>query len=61
MEVNEEVVGGTEKALATVQRSPLLCAPGLVKFVPAVAYLLCLALPGSFLNVFEQNKGDICS
>ena len=26
-------------------------APGLVKSVPAVAYLLCLALPGSFLTV----------
>ena len=34
-----------------VQRSPLFCAPGLVKFVPAVARLFCLALPGSFLNV----------
>ena len=44
-----------------VQRSPLLCAPGLVKFTPAVAYLLCLALPGSFLNMFAQNKGDLCS
>ena len=28
-----------------VQRSPLFCAPGLVKFVPAVARLSCLALP----------------
>ena len=34
-----------------VQGSTLLCAPGLVKFVPAVARLFCLALPGSFLNV----------
>ena len=37
--------------ICTVQRSPLFCAPGLVKFVPAVARLFCLALPGSFLNV----------
>ena len=34
-----------------IQRSPLFYAPGLVKFVPAVARLFCLALPGSFLNV----------
>ena len=43
-----------------VQRSPLFCAPGLVKFVPAVARLFCLALPGSFLTMFVQNKGDPC-
>ena len=36
----------------TVQRFTLLCAPGLVKFVLAVAYLLCLALLGSFLTMF---------
>ena len=28
-----------------------LCAPGLVKFVPAEARLFCLALPWSLLNV----------
>ena len=38
----------------------LFCALGLVKFVPAVARLLCLALPGSFLTMFAQNKGDLC-
>ena len=32
-----------------VQRSPLLCTPGLVKFAPAVARLFCLALPGFYL------------
>ena len=37
-----------------LQRSPLLCAPGLVKFFPAVAYLLCLALPGSFLRIIKE-------
>ena len=44
-----------------LQRSPLFCAPGLVKFVPAVARLFCLALPGPFLTMFSQNKGDLCS
>ena len=43
-----------------VQRSPLLCAPGLVKFVPPVPRLFCLALPGSFSTMFAQNKGDLC-
>ena len=46
---------------STVQRSPLFCAPGLVKFIPAVARLFCLALPGSFLTMFAQNKGDLCT
>ena len=43
-----------------LQRSPLFCAPGLVKFVPAVARLFCTALLGSFLNMLAQNKGDLC-
>ena len=43
-----------------VQRSPLFCAPDLVKFVPAVARLFCPALPGS-LFMFAQNKGDLCT
>ena len=34
-----------------LQGSTLFCAPGLVKFVPAVARLFCVPLPGSFLNV----------
>ena len=34
-----------------IQRSPWFCAPGLARFVPAVARLFCLALPGSFLTV----------
>ena len=45
----------------TLQRSPLFCAPGLVKFVPAVTRLFCLALPGSFLTMFAQNKGALCT
>ena len=28
--------------------------------VPAVARLFCLALSGSFLNMFAQNKEDLC-
>ena len=50
----------SERARA-LQRSPLFCAPGLVKFVPTVARLFCLAVPGSFLTMFAQNKGDLCS
>ena len=30
-----------------------------MKFVPAVARLFCLALPGSFLDMFAQNKVDL--
>ena len=43
-----------------IKRSPLFFAPCLVKFVPVVARLFCLSLPGSFLNMFAQNKGDLC-
>ena len=43
-----------------IQKYSLFCAPGLVKFVPAVARLFCLALSGSFLNMFAQNKEDLC-
>ena len=32
-----------------------------MKFVPAVARLFCLALPGSFLTMFAQNKGELCT
>ena len=31
-----------------------------VKFFPAVARLFCLALLGSLLNIFAQNKVDLC-
>ena len=31
-----------------------------MKFVPAVARLFCLALPGPFLTMFAQNKKDLC-
>ena len=46
--------------LCILQRATSLCAPGLVKFVPAAARLFFLALPGSFLTMFEQNKVDFC-
>ena len=45
---------------ALVQISTFICTPGLVKFVPAVARLFCLALSGSFLTMFAQNKVDFC-
>ena len=32
--------------IALIQRSTLFCAPGLVKFVPAVAILFCMVLLG---------------
>ena len=32
-----------------------------MKFVPAVARLFGLALSGSFLTMFAQNKGDLCT
>ena len=38
---------GTKDETPTAKRSTLFGAPGLVKFVPAVAGLFCLALPGS--------------
>ena len=37
-----------------VQRSTSLCAPGLVKFVPAVAILIFLALLWSFLTNYKE-------
>ena len=40
-----------QPSLDIVQGSTLLCVPGLVKFVPAVARLFFLALPGSLLCV----------
>ena len=32
-----------------------------MKFVPAVATLFCLAMPGSFFNRLAQNKVDLCT
>ena len=40
-----ELKQGNVSMMQTIQRSPLLCAPGLVKFVPAVAkQFSCLGL-----------------
>ena len=51
--------GGTMSLQDCVQESTLvtlLCALGMVKFVPSVARLSCLALPGSSLNVLSADK-----
>ena len=42
--------GVGERNKIYIQRSTLLCAPGLVKFVPAVARPFYFVLPGTFLN-----------
>ena len=39
------------RSIEGIQRYPSLCAPSLVKFVPAIARLFCLSLPGS-LTIF---------
>ena len=55
-EVGVVLVGGSDapvcKGIQGIQRFTSCCALGSVKFVPAVAYLLCLALPGSVLLMF---------
>ena len=52
---------GTSLVGNVVQRSTLISAPGLVKFVPAVARLFWPALHGSFLTMLAQNKVDLCT
>ena len=49
-DVRTEGKGAYPKKM-TVQRSTLLCTPGLEKFVPVIARLFCLALLGSFFEV----------
>ena len=44
-----------------VQRSAKVCVRGCEKFVPALAYLFCLALPGSCLARFAYFFADLCS
>ena len=48
-----------------IQRYPSLCAPSLVKFVPAIARLFCLALPGSLTTGSSKKNpakfSDTCS
>ena len=53
--------GVGERNKIYIQRSTLLCAPGLVKSVPAVARLSWLVVPGSFLDMLAQNKIDLCT
>ena len=44
-----------------VQRSAKRFVRGCEKFVPALAYLFCLALPGSCLARFAYFLADLCS
>ena len=48
------------QTLNEIQRRTKCCAPGLVKFVPAVAILTCRALPGSFLTIFANHFVLLC-
>ena len=43
-----------------IQRSAKVFVRGCEKFVPAVAYLFCLALPGSCLARFANFLADLC-
>ena len=44
-----------------IQRSAKRLVRGCEKFVPALAYLFCLALPGSCLARFAYFLADLCS
>ena len=44
-----------------VQGSPKECFPGLVNFVTAVAYHLCLNLPRAFSQPGKHSFGDPCT
>ena len=44
-----------------IQRSAKGFVRGCEKFVPALAYLLCLALPGSCLARFAYFLADLCT
>ena len=39
----------------------ILCVCGWVKFLLALAYLFCLALPRSWLTKFAKNKSQLCT
>ena len=43
-----------------IQRSAKRLVRGCEKFVPALAYLLCLPLPGSCLARFAYLLADLC-
>ena len=45
----------------SIMFSDLFFVRGLVNFVPAVPYLLCLALPGSCLTGFAKNYCTLCT
>ena len=44
-----------------IQSSSIRWAPGLVKFVPAVAYLICLNLPAAFSQPGARHIGEPCT
>ena len=46
--------------IQNVQRSAKRLVRGCEKFVPALAYLFCLALPGSCLARFAYFLADLC-
>ena len=47
-------------ACPLLQGSAKRLKPGLVKFVPAVAYHFCLNLPGAFSQPGKHSFGDTC-
>ena len=49
------------KLVLHVQRSAKVFVRGCEKFVPALAYLLCLALPGSCLARFAHFLAYLCT
>ena len=46
LNIKHDTINSETAEVISIQKFTLLCAPGLVKFVPAVARLFCLALPG---------------
>ena len=43
-----------------IQRSAKVDAPGLVNFIPAVAYHFCLNLPAAFTKPGASTLADLC-
>ena len=62
--VNDTRVTNTMRILIhsspNLQSSSIRWAPGLVKFVPAVAYLFCLNLPAAFSQPGARHIGEPC-
>ena len=49
------------KMMSCIQRSAKRIVRGCEKFVPALAYLFCPALPGSCLARFTNLLADLCT